>query len=170
MSIEIAGHCDITKLEVDAIVNAANSSLLGGGGVDGAIHRAAGPELKAFTAQLGGCPTGQARISPGFRLPARWVIHTVGPVWHGGDRGEAQLLEAAYRNSFELARLHGVRSIAFPAISTGVYRFPKEQAARIALGVMREYERHFDRIIACCFSESDAEIYRRVMATLGQDD
>jgi O-acetyl-ADP-ribose deacetylase (regulator of RNase III) len=168
MSIEILGGCDITKLEVDAIVNAANSSLLGGGGVDGAIHRAAGPELKAFTRQLGGCPTGQARISPGFRLPARWVIHTVGPVWHGGDRGEAELLESAYRNSFELARLHGVRSIAFPAISTGVYRFPKEQAARIALGVMREYEPRFDRIVACCFSEQDAEIYRRVMDGLGR--
>ena len=168
MSIEILGGCDITKLAVDAIVNAANSSLLGGGGVDGAIHRAAGPELKAFTKQLGGCPTGQARISPGFRLPARWVIHTVGPVWHGGHKGEPALLEAAYRNSFELARLHGVRSIAFPAISTGVYGYPKEEAARIALRVMRVYAPHFDRIVACCFSESDAEIYRRVLAELEQ--
>lgn len=166
MSIEILGGCDITGLQVDAIVNAANQSLLGGGGVDGAIHRAAGPELKAFTRQLGGCPTGQARISPGFRLPARWVIHTVGPVWHGGDQGEPALLESAYRNSLELARLHGVRSIAFPAISTGVYRFPKRRAARIALGVMRQYETQFDRIIACCFSEEDAQIYREILHEL----
>ncbi|HHB11831.1 MAG TPA: O-acetyl-ADP-ribose deacetylase [Chromatiales bacterium] len=166
MSIEILGDCDITTLKVDAIVNAANSSLLGGGGVDGAIHRAAGPELKAFTRQLGGCPTGQARISPGFRLPARWVIHTVGPVWHGGDQGEPELLESAYRNAFELARLHGVRTIAFPAISTGVYGYPKEAAARIALRVMREYEPRFERIIACCFTQEDAEVYRRVLAEM----
>ncbi len=166
MSLEISSGCDITRLTVDAIVNAANTSLLGGGGVDGAIHGAAGPELKAFTRQLGGCPTGQARVSPGFRLPARWVIHTVGPVWQGGDQGEPDLLESAYRNSFELARLHGVRSIAFPAIGTGVYGYPKEQAAQIALRVMRAYEPHFDRIIACCFSEADAEIYRRVLAHL----
>ena len=166
MSIEILGGCDITTLKVDAIVNAANSSLLGGGGVDGAIHRAAGPELKAFTRQLGGCPTGQARISPGFRLPARWVIHTVGPVWHGGDQGEPELLESAYRNAFELARLNGVRTIAFPAISTGVYGYPKEAAARIALRVMREYEPRFERIIACCFTQEDAEVYRRVLAEM----
>ena len=131
---------DITKLEVEAIVNAANRSLLGGGGVDGAIHRAAGPQLKEAGRRLGGCPTGEARITPGFRLPARHVIHTVGPVWHGGDGGEERLLESAYRSSFEMALENGVRTIAFPAVSTGVYGFPKREAAEIAVRVMREYE------------------------------
>ncbi len=154
---------DITKLHVDTIVNAANESLLGGGGVDGAIHRAAGPELQAFNRKLGGCPTGEARISPGFKLPAKHVISTVGPVWHGGDRGEPKLLERCYRNSLDLALENGVQTIAFPGISTGVYGYPKREAAQIAVKVMREYEDRFERIVACCFSESDAELYRDVL-------
>ncbi len=157
---------DITTLDVDAIVNAANPSLLGGGGVDGAIHRAAGPRLREYNKTLGGCPPGEARLSPGFDLPARHVISTVGPVWHGGDQGEAQVLENAYRNSLELALANGIRSIAFPAISTGVYGYPKEQAARIALRVMKEYEAKFDRIIAVLHSPEDCECYRRVLAEM----
>ena len=155
---------DITRLAVDAIVNAANSSLLGGGGVDGAIHRAAGPELREYNKTLGGCPTGEARISPGFRLPARHVISTVGPVWHGGNRGEDALLERCYRSSFELALANGIRTIAFPAISTGVYGFPKDRAAAIAVKVMCEYAPRFERIIACCFSPEDAARYERELA------
>jgi O-acetyl-ADP-ribose deacetylase (regulator of RNase III) len=154
---------DITCLEVDAIVNAANASLLGGGGVDGAIHRAAGPELLAYCRGLGGCPAGQARITPGFALPANWVIHTVGPVWQGGGREEVKLLESCYRNSFSLALAQDARSIAFPAISTGVYGYPKDPAAETAVSVMREFEAHFDRIIACCFSAEDADLYRSVL-------
>jgi O-acetyl-ADP-ribose deacetylase (regulator of RNase III) len=130
--IEIV-RADITTLDVDAIVNAANSSLLGGGGVDGAIHRAAGPRLLAATRAIGGCPTGEARITPGFDLPARWVIHAVGPIWQGGNAGEDQLLASCYRYSLRLAREHEVATIAFPAISTGAYGFPLERAARIAL-------------------------------------
>jgi len=125
---------DITTLEVDAIVNAANNSLLGGGGVDGAIHRAAGPQLLAYNRKLGGCPTGEARISPGFRLPAKWVISTVGPIWRGGQHGEADLLDNAYRACLHLARDKQVKTIAFPSISTGVYGFPKVNAAQIAFG------------------------------------
>jgi O-acetyl-ADP-ribose deacetylase (regulator of RNase III) len=157
---------DITTLDVDAIVNAANSSLLGGGGVDGAIHSAAGPLLLQFCRTLNGCRTGEAKISPGFKLPARRVIHTVGPVWKGGDHYEAALLQACYRNSFEVALENGVRSIAFPAISTGVYGFPKQQATEIAVATMLDYADRFERIIACCFSDADAEIYRQVLQRL----
>lgn len=156
---------DITALRIDAIVNAANHALLGGGGVDGAIHAAAGPELAEYNLTLGGCPTGEARISPGFKLPAKWVISTVGPVWQGGGANEAQLLEACYRSSLEIALQNGVKSIAFPGISTGVYNYPKSQAAEIALKVMHDYEDRFETLIACCFSEEDAEIYRASMAS-----
>ena len=157
---------DITKLEVDAIVNAANSTLLGGGGVDGAIHRAAGPELLQACRPLGGCPTGKARITPGFHLPARFVIHTVGPVWKGGTDGEQALLESAYRNSFDLALANGVRSIAFPAISTGVYGYPKQQAAESAIKQMLAYDDKFERIVAACFSEQDKALYEAVYQKL----
>lgn len=155
---------DITKLLVDATVNAANSRLLGGGGVDGAIHRAAGPQLREACRALGGCRTGEAKITPGFRLPARWIIHTVGPVWQGGGRGEPQLLAACYRSSFALARKRNVKSIAFPAISTGAYGYPKAEAARIAVRIMREYDPHFELIIPCCFDAEDARIYRDLLA------
>ncbi len=156
-------QADITTLQVDAIVNAANSTLLGGGGVDGAIHRAAGPELKKFCATLGGCPAGAAKITPGFRLPARYVIHTVGPVWSGGKKNEPGLLASCYRNSLELALKHGVKTIAFPSISTGVYGYPKPEAARIALAVMREYQDRFEEITACCFSAADRELYENLL-------
>ena len=160
---------DITKLDVDAIVNAANPSLLGGGGVDGAIHRAAGPQLREYNKTLGGCPPGEARLSPGFNLPARHVISTVGPVWHGGDQGEARILENAYRNSLELALANGIRTIAFPAISTGAYGYPREQAARIALRVMREYEPRFDRIIAVLHSKEDYDLYQRILEEMQRE-
>jgi O-acetyl-ADP-ribose deacetylase (regulator of RNase III) len=145
---------DITRLEVDAIVNAANKTLLGGGGVDGAIHRAAGPELREACEQLGGCETGEAKITPGFALPARYVIHTVGPVWSGGERGENRLLAGCYRNSLALAQAHGLASIAYPAISTGAYGFPPDRAALIALRtVLDSLERAAttERVVFCCF-------------------
>jgi O-acetyl-ADP-ribose deacetylase len=137
---------DITRQKVDAIVNAANTSLLGGGGVDGAIHRVAGSELLAACREIGGCPTGQARITPGFRLPARFVIHTVGPVWRGGDGGEDDLLASCYRSSMQLAHRNGVRSIAYPSISTGVYGFPVSRAAHIAVRELHDAIRHYPEI------------------------
>jgi O-acetyl-ADP-ribose deacetylase len=159
-------QADITTLAVEAIVNAANETLLGGGGVDGAIHRAAGPQLLESCRRLQGCPTGEAKITPGFRLAAKWVIHTVGPVWRGGQAGEALLLASCYHKTLELAREHGVRSIAFPAISTGVYGYPKEQAACIAVSVMRQYEGDFDVIIACCHSAADRALYEQLVTEL----
>ena len=156
---------DITKLEVDAIVNAANCSLLGGGGVDGAIHRAAGRELLEACRKFHGCETGEARITPGFKLPAKFVIHTPGPVWHGGNHNEAGLLKNCYINSLALAKENNCKTVAFPCISTGVYHFPKEQAAQIALEtVLSNLAAPIEKVIFCCFSESDAEIYRKITA------
>jgi O-acetyl-ADP-ribose deacetylase (regulator of RNase III) len=158
---------DITKLEVDAIVNAANERLAPGGGVCGAIHRAAGPELAAACARVGHCPTGDARLTPGFALPARFVVHAVGPVWHGGDRGEDALLAGCYRRSLELAAAEGCRSIAFPAISTGIYGFPAERAAGIAVRTVAEQlagEPRIEEVLFCCFGAASAELHRKALA------
>ncbi len=153
---------DITTQRVDAIVNAANSSLLGGGGVDGAIHRAAGPGLLAECRTLNGCAAGEAKITGGYNLPAKWVIHTVGPVWHGGSHGEDETLARCYRSCFALVEQNGVRTVAFPSISTGAYGFPIERASRIALAEIASFLRRNDsveRVIIVCFSRADAEIY-----------
>ena len=162
-------QADITTLEVDAIVNAANETLLGGGGVDGAIHRAAGPELVAECAALGGCPTGQARITAGYLLPARHVIHAVGPVWQGGHAGEHDLLASCYRNSLALAAANNVASIAFPAISTGIYGFPKAEAAAIAVTEVNGFlsrPSSLDAVVFCCFDAQSADLHRSELDAL----
>ncbi|KAA0247875.1 MAG: O-acetyl-ADP-ribose deacetylase [Chlorobiota bacterium] len=159
---------DITKLKVDVIVNAANTSLLGGGGVDGAIHRAAGPELLKFNKKLGGCKTGEAKISPGFNLPAKFIIHTVGPVWNGGKHNEDKLLADCYINSLKLAVENKIKSMAFPAISTGIYRFPLERATKIAITEVKKFLEKNDsieKVIFVCFDEETYEIYKSVLAS-----
>ena len=156
---------DITKQKVDAIVNAANTSLLGGGGVDGAIHRAAGPELLEETRKIGGCPTGEARVSKGYRLPAKWVIHTVGPVWRGGHKNEEILLGNCYRNSLKAAKEMGVKTIAFPSISTGAYGFPLERATEIALEQTRtflETDKTVQKVVFVCFGREAFDTYRGI--------
>lgn len=159
-----ASQGDITKEAVDAIVNAANESLLGGGGVDGAIHRAAGPDLLEECRRLGGCPTGEARITAGYRLHARHVIHTVGPVWHGGERGEPELLASCYRSALALAEAHRLQSIAFPAISTGVYGYPPPSAARIAVATVRGHDADSVKLVRfVCFDPETRDLYRQLL-------
>src|SRR6056297_2113605 len=167
MNIQII-QADITTLEVDAIVNAANQSLLGGGGVDGAIHRAAGPKLLEECREIGGCPTGEARVTAGYDLPAKHVIHTVGPVWHGGKHQEDQLLAACYRNSLQLAAEHDLRSVAFPSISTGAYGFPIERASRIAIRAVAGFLAGHEtmNVLFACFSEDDRDAYQKALEEL----
>lgn len=156
---------DITKLNVDAIVNAANNSLLGGGGVDGAIHRAAGPMLLEECKKLGGCPTGEAKITKGYNLPAKFVIHTVGPVWKGGNYNEDELLSNCYKNSLKLALENGIKTIAFPSISTGAYRFPVERASKIAFNTVMEFlQQHneIEKVIFCCFDDNTYALYKQL--------
>lgn len=162
MRIE-ATRGDITREQVDAIVNAANSSLLGGGGVDGAIHRAAGPELLEACRPLGGCPAGEAKATPAFRLPARWVIHTVGPVWHGGSHGERELLASCYRRSLAVADELGARSVAFPAISTGAYGYPAEEAARTAVETLGETSTQVELVRLVAFDQKALDLYERLL-------
>jgi O-acetyl-ADP-ribose deacetylase len=166
LAIEII-QADITTLDVDAIVNAANSSLLGGGGVDGAIHRAAGPELLAECRALGGCKTGQAKITRGYRLKARHVIHTVGPIWRGGQSGEEQLLADCYANCLDLVAKHDLRSLAFPAISTGVYAFPPARAAEIAVQTLGNAPHPHLRVVLCCFDATSVAHHERARRKLG---
>ena len=160
---------DITILNVDAIVNAANTSLLGGGGVDGAIHRAAGPELLKYNLKLGGCKTGEAKFTPGFNLSSKFIIHTVGPIWNGGNDNEDQLLASCYHNSLKLAAQNQIKTIAFPAISTGIYGFPLERATRIAIAETKKFlskNESVEKIIFCCFDNRTRKVYEKVLAEI----